>query len=64
MTVASNINLNICYGCMKKLEEGQQICSSCGYDSNTRQNGEDVLPERYYSASTSLAGSSAGAASG
>ncbi len=39
------IKLNICYGCMRKLEEGQQICPSCGYDSNASQNGEDMLPE-------------------
>ena len=39
------IKLNICYGCMQKLEEGQEVCPFCGYDSNAPQNGEDVLPE-------------------
>ena len=39
------IKLNICYGCMRKLEEGQKICPFCGYDCNLSQNGEDVLPE-------------------
>ena len=41
----NNINLNVCYGCMGKLEEGQQVCPSCEYDSSVRQNGEDMLPE-------------------
>ena len=41
----NEIKLNICYGCMRKLEEGQQVCPFCGYDCNAPQNGEDVLPE-------------------
>ena len=41
----NGINLNICYGCMRKLEEGQQICHSCSYDSSLRQNPENTLPE-------------------
>ena len=46
ITMAGNeIKLNICYGCMRKLEEGQQVCPVCGYDSNAPHNGEDVLPE-------------------
>ena len=45
MAEDNEIKLNICYGCMRKLEEGQQICPSCGYDSNAPQNGEDMLPE-------------------
>ena len=45
MAAENEIKLNICYGCMKELEEGQKVCPSCGYDSNAPQNGEDVLPE-------------------
>ena len=45
MAEDNEIKLNICYGCMRKLEEGQQICPTCGYDCNTPQNGEDMLPE-------------------
>ena len=41
----NEIKLNICYGCMRKLEEGQKVCPFCGYDSNSPQNGEDMLPE-------------------
>ena len=41
----NEIKLNICYGCMRKLEEGQQVCPFCGYDRNAPQNGEDMLPE-------------------
>ena len=41
----SDINLNICYSCMKKLQEGQHVCPSCGYDNFVVQNPESVLPE-------------------
>ena len=41
----TNVNLNICYGCMKKLQEGQHVCPSCGYDNSSRQNQDDLLPE-------------------
>ncbi|MCR5138408.1 MAG: serine/threonine protein kinase [Oscillospiraceae bacterium] len=40
-----NIELNTCYGCMKKLPEGVRICPSCGYDNSRRQNPENTLPE-------------------
>ena len=39
------IKLNICYGCMRKLEEGQKVCPSCSYDSTIHQNPENALPE-------------------
>ncbi len=41
----SDINLSICYGCMKKLQEGQHICPFCGYNSFDSQNPERTLPE-------------------
>ena len=41
----NEIKLNICYGCMGDLPEGQQVCPSCGYDNNVRQNPENALPE-------------------
>ena len=41
----NDIKLNICYGCMRKLEEGQRICPSCGYDNSVLQNGAEMLPE-------------------
>ncbi|MCR5136275.1 MAG: serine/threonine protein kinase [Oscillospiraceae bacterium] len=40
-----NIELNICYGCTKKLSEGEYICPSCGYDNSRRQNPGNALPE-------------------
>ena len=41
----NEIKLNICYGCMKELDAGRQICPSCGYDCSAPQNGADMLPE-------------------
>ena len=41
----NEIKLNICYGCMRKLEEGQQTCPFCRYDLSQRQNPENALPE-------------------
>ena len=45
MMADHEIKLNICYGCMRKLEEGQKICPFCGYDFSASQNGADMLPE-------------------
>ena len=42
---SQNVRLNICYGCMKSMEDGQFICQSCGYNSSHRNNPEDTLPE-------------------
>lgn len=39
------IKLNICYGCMRKLEEGQKVCPFCGHDNSVSQNRADMLPE-------------------
>ena len=41
----NKIKLNICYGCMRKLEEGQKTCPFCGYDNSLYQNPENALPE-------------------
>ena len=40
-----DINLNICCGCMRKLQKGQTLCPDCGYDNSVRQNQDDLLPE-------------------
>ena len=40
-----NSELNLCYGCMHKLEEGQTICPFCGNENTVRTNGDDELPE-------------------
>ena len=42
---SQNIRMNICYGCMKPLEDGQFICQSCGHNNSQRNNPEDALPE-------------------
>ena len=41
----SKITLNICYGCMQHLDEGERVCHRCGYDCSVRHNPEDALPE-------------------
>lgn len=41
----NRITLNICYGCMHYLDEGERICHRCGYDCSVRHNPEDALPE-------------------
>ena len=41
----NEIKLNICYGCMRELEEGQKTCPVCGYDNALYQNPENTLPE-------------------
>ena len=43
MMADHEIKLNICYGCMRKLEEGQKICPFCGYDFSASQNGADRI---------------------
>lgn len=45
MENAGIVNMNICYGCMKPLNTGYEICPLCGYDNGIRQNGNDMLPE-------------------
>ncbi|MCR5138407.1 MAG: serine/threonine protein kinase [Oscillospiraceae bacterium] len=40
-----SIELNTCYGCMRRLPEWESICPSCGYDNSRRQNPGNALPE-------------------
>ncbi len=42
---SQNVRMNICFGCMKPLEDGQFICQSCGHNNSHRNNPEDTLPE-------------------
>ena len=37
--------LNYCYNCMRRLEEGQTVCPDCGDDNSHIQNPENALPE-------------------
>ena len=39
------IKLNICYGCMRMLEEDIEVCPYCGYEVKKKNNPQDVLPE-------------------
>ena len=40
-----SVKLNICYGCMNRIEEGKEICPKCGYVLSRRSNPQDALPE-------------------
>lgn len=42
---SQNVKMNICFGCMKPLEDGQFICQACGHNNSQRNNPEDALPE-------------------
>ena len=38
-------NMNICYGCMRRLASGRTVCPICGRDNARHSNPEDTLPE-------------------
>ena len=45
MEESEDFTLQLCFGCMEPLADGQTICSLCGHDNSDVNNPPDVLPE-------------------